>query len=474
MSVVDPYASQLSRNSTAHVFLSARRIDRLLASIVAEYIEFCGRIRYFGGVIAIITLYFIIHSIRLQGMIRIYSSEFFEFLQYFPCIAIIGARQCGKTTLAKIVGKDWPYFDLEKLADRNLIAKDPDLFFAMNSNHIVIDESQELPALFPALRVAIDADRGTNGRFILTGSSSPELLTSISESLAGRIAVIHLSPLGYCEIHEPTQPLLAKLLSESASLDRLEAELKPRGTLQDAHQYWLRGGYPEPWLKNSPRFWQLWMDNYFDTYVTRDVSRHFPRLDLIRYKQLIGSLAQLSGSVINYSDMARNLDTTQKTIKEYLQIAHGTFLWRNIPAFTPQSLKRLVKHPKGYLRDSGILHYLLRTTSLDQLLTHPQMGRSWESMVTEQILRQFDMIGEKVEPSYWRTCAGAEVDLVLQGRFGLVPIEIKHTQSLRAKELQGLRNFMDEFKSPYGLVIHNDTRITRIDKDILGIPFCWM
>jgi predicted AAA+ superfamily ATPase len=407
-------------------------------------------------------------------MERIYSDEFAEFLQYFPCIAIIGARQCGKTTLAKLVGKDWPYFDMERMADRSMIAQDPDLFLSLNPNHIVIDEAQELPALFPALRVAIDADRGRNGRFILTGSSSPELLTSISESLAGRIAVIHLSPLAFCEIHQPKQAMLCRLLTEGASLERIETELKPRGTLQDAHQYWLRGGYPEPWIKNSPRYWQLWMDNYFDTYVARDVARHFPRLDLVRYKQLIASLASVSGTVINYSDLARNLDVTQKTIKEYLQIAHGTFLWRNIPAYTPHSLKRLVKHPKGYIRDSGLVHYLLRTTSLDQLLVHPQMGHSWESMVIEQILRQFDMIGERVEPSYYRTCAGAEVDLVLQGTFGVIPIEIKHTQAVRSKQILGIRNFLDEFPCPYGLVIHNDIRITRIDKDILGIPMSWL
>lgn len=407
-------------------------------------------------------------------MERIFSDEFTEFLQYFPCIGIIGARQCGKTTLAKLVGQGWSYFDMEKIADRTLVARDPDQFLALHPHRIIIDEAQELPALFPALRVAIDANRGRNGRYVITGSSSPDLLHSISESLAGRIATLHLSPLSFCEIHQPRLPLLARLLCENASIDHIVNTLRPRATLQEAHEYWLRGGYPEPWLKKSPRFWQLWMDNYFDTYVTRDVSRHFPRLDLVRYRQLIGSLATLSGNIVNYSDLARNLDTTQKTIKEYLEIAHGTFLWRNIPAYTPQSMKRLVKHPKGFLRDSGILHYLLRATTLNQLLVHPQMGRSWEAMVSEQILRQFDMIGEKVEPSYWRTSAGAEVDLVIQGRFGTIPIEIKHTQAVRPKDILGLRNFLDEFQCPYGIVIHNDTRITHIEKNIIGIPFCFM
>lgn len=407
-------------------------------------------------------------------MERVYSDEFFEFLQYFPAIAIIGARQCGKTTLAKLVGQGWDYFDLEKGADRQLVERDPDLFLKLHPGRLILDEAQELPQLFPALRVAIDEDRERMGRFILTGSSSPHLLQSLSESLAGRIATIPLSPLSFCEIHRTNSPLLAQLFVNRASFDDIANTLQPRGTLADAHQYFLRGGYPEPWIKNSPRFWQLWMDNYFDTYITRDVSRHFPRMDIIRYKQLIASLGAISGQIVNLSDLARHLDVSQKTIKEYLYIAHGTFLWRNIPAYTPTSLKRLVKHPKGYLRDSGLLHYLLRTSRLEQLLAHPQMGHSWECMVIEQILRQFDMIGHRVEASYWRTSAGAEVDLILEGDFGRVPVEVKYTQQVRAKDLLGLRHFMEEFHSPWGIVIHNDDRITRIDDNILGIPFCWI
>jgi len=136
--------------------------------------------------------------------------------------------------------------------------------------------------------------------------------------------------------------------------------------------------------------------------------------------------------------------------------------------------KRLVKHPKGFLRDSGLLHHLLHIPGQAQLLAHPQMGHSWEAMVIEQLLRGFEFLGERVTASYWRTSAGAEVDLVLEGRFGLLPVEIKHTQAVKPQQLLGLRRFLKEFPAPFGVVIHNDERVTRIDHNILGIPFSFL
>ncbi len=158
---------------------------------------------------------------------------------------------------------------MEKASDFDIIARDPDLFLRLNPNQIAIDEAQLLPELFASLRVAIDADRGKPGRFIITGSSSPDLINSISESLAGRVAIIEMGPFTFAETRQKLLPKLASLISNRASLPDFQALSVPRDTLQVQHDYWFLGGYPEPWLRDNHRFKTLWMQNYIRTYSTQ-------------------------------------------------------------------------------------------------------------------------------------------------------------------------------------------------------------
>jgi predicted AAA+ superfamily ATPase len=182
-------------------------------------------------------------------------------------------------------------------------------------------------------------------------------------------------------------------------------------------------------------------------------------------------LGGLSGRVLNYAEVARALGVSQPTARDYFDIAHGTFIWRMVPAFSRDVVKRVVKHPRGYLRDSGLLHALLRIPDTDALLSHPQMGASWEGMVVEEILRQLSALGVAHEYSYYRTGAGAEVDLVLEGNFGRVAIEIKHTSSVGGRDLRGLRDFVTEQKARVGVVINNDALPRRYEEDLIGLPF---
>lgn len=392
-----------------------------------------------------------------------------ELLSLFPCVAIIGVRQCGKTTLLKELSGGWNFFDLEKNSDYQVIAQDPDLFFRLNTDKVILDESQLLPKLFPALRVAIDNDRHKCGRFILSGSSSPELIKSISESLAGRIAVIELAPFSLTEAAGlPQSPLYKKIL-DSEPLENF-SQLTPRISIQDIHTYWLRGGYPEPWIKDSPRFTKLWQQNYFQTYLNRDVLRMFPGLNAQKYTMFLQLLANLSGNIINYSDAARILGISQPTAREYFHIAHGTFTWRHIPPYEKNAVKRIIKHPKGYLRDTGLLHFLLHLPDTNALLTHPAMGHSWEAMVIENIIRGFNALGAAFEYFHYRTSGGAEIDLILEGDFGLIPVEIKYTQSVNPRELRSLRDFIMERDCHFGIVINNDERVRLYDQKIIGIP----
>lgn len=164
-------------------------------------------------------------------------------------------------------------------------------------------------------------------------------------------------------------------------------KLKLQADLKLIHKYWFNGGYQEPWIRNKQRFYELWYMEYVKTYIERDISKLFPALNKQRFRQFIELLGGLSGQVINYSNIARTLNVSQPTIKEYFKIAHGTFIWRQILPYEKNIQKRIVKHPKGHLRDSGLSHYLMRIKDLDHLLGHPVMGLICESMVIKEILR---------------------------------------------------------------------------------------
>ncbi len=414
----------------------------------------------------------------MRGMKRAYEALLKEYLSLFSCVGIVGARQTGKTTLLGTLPEEWKRIDLERFSDLESLSRDPDLFLRLNPAKVAIDEAQMLPAVFAALRVAIDADRETPGRFVITGSSSPKLLKSISESLAGRIAIIEMSPLLWAEIHpfedgEGDSALTIAARRKAQAADVLDAAT-PRGTLQEAHDYWFRGGYPEPWLKATERFRLPWMEQYVNAYVYRDVARLFPGLDLPKFRQLLGMLAGLSGNVLNYSDVARTLGVSQPTVRDYFEIADGTFLWRRIASYERNVMKRIVKHPKGYMRDSGLLHYLSRIPDVSALLVHPQMGNSWEGMVIEEIIRQLKAAGCGFDYYYYRTAAGAEIDLVLEGDFGLLPVEIKYTQNVDGRSLRALRDFVSEHGCRMGLVINNDEAPRLYEENIVGVPFNWL
>ena len=410
----------------------------------------------------------------MQGMKRQYHQLIQDYLGYFPCVVLVGARQTGKSTLIEMVAGDREIFDLEARADYNQLANDPDLFLRLNDKPIAVDEAQLLPELFPALRVAIDRDRGAYGKYLLSGSSSPDLLSAISESLAGRVGVIELAPFSFSETREIDSPKLLSLFSgdmdagkilkqwSSTSVDKADEAIA---------RYWFRGGYPEPWLRDAEQFNEVWNEQYLKTYVERDVARLFPNLSSMRFRRFVELLAGCSGTIINYYNIARILDVSQPTVKDYFDIAHGTFIWRTVPAYSKKVSKRVSKHPRGYLRDSGLLHHILQIPSYRRLLSHPQMGFSWEGMVIEELLRTLNAAGIQHRPYYYRTTGGAEVDLILEGKFGLIPFEIKHTQSINPRHLRPIRDFVDEFDCDFGIVINNDEKVRRYDRKLLGIPF---
>ncbi len=264
---------------------------------------------------------------------RVYEHKINDLLDMFPAVAIIGPRQCGKSTLVRMCCPNWKYYDLERPDDYKLITDDPLAFFSINSRDVIIDEAQQYPDLFKVLRSVIDEKRSIKGRFILTGSSSPEIVKGLTESLAGRIAVLEMAPFKACEFFNKPLPKLYDLLtSKNTQLDDFE-KLEMQIPLPQMLNFWFSGGYPEPTITNDEGFKKQWMENYFSSYFDRDIRRLFPKLNIHNFRRFITLLTQQSGTQLNNNSIARSLEVDSKTIKDYLDIVHNTFIWRNLSPF---------------------------------------------------------------------------------------------------------------------------------------------
>ncbi|MDF1614068.1 ATP-binding protein [Desulfurivibrio dismutans] len=391
----------------------------------------------------------------------------------FPVVAIIGPRQCGKSTLVRRLRPEWQYYDLESPDDYQLISSDPGRFLTLHPGELIFDEAQQYPELFRTLRGAIDADRGRKGRYLLTGSSSPEIVRGISESLAGRIATVELWPFKQSEFQETGIPdCYQRLLAKNAD-PRDFLNLKPVLPLPESLEIWRRGGFPEPLIAGAEQegFYRQWMENYLINYVGRDIRQLFPRLNVHNFRRFLTLLAQFSGHQLNMSDIARTLEVSVSTVKDYLDIIHQTFLWRNLPPYTGNRLKKVQKAKKGFFRDQGLLHFFLRINDLDSLLLHPVAGFSFESFVTEEIIRGLQAtMATQLEFSYYRTIDRSEVDLIIEGDFGTVPVEIKLGSVAKKAALRGLENFLADTGSPFGIVVNSGKRPELLTEKIVQLP----
>ena len=313
-------------------------------------------------------------------------------LDRFPAVALIGPRQCGKTTLARTLSR--LYFDAEQNADRVRLDLEWDAV-AAGRRLAVIDEAQTWPELFPRLRAAIDADRRRNRRFLLLGSVSPGLMREVSESLAGRLALVELTPF---------------LLSELAggSLARL----------------WLQGGFPDGGILGGGNY-PAWQRDYTALMAQRDLPAWGLPARAQTTQRLLHMLAAVHGQIWNASALGQSLGLSYHTVNTYLDFLEGAFLVRRLAPWNERITKRLIKSPKTYLRDSGLLHALLGIAGREALLRHPAAGASWEGFVIEQILGHLAARGGRFEPFFFRTSDGHEVDLVLQADRLRIAVEIK-------------------------------------------------
>ena len=320
----------------------------------------------------------------MQVYPRVLSGELLELLDQFPAVVLTGPRQCGKTTLAHLLagelGRSSTYLDLENLADRRKLT-DPDAFLDPLAGELVIlDEVQRIPDLFPQLRGIIDRRREP-GRFLLLGSASPVLLRQAGESLAGRIAQVELTPFRLSEVAAERQARL-----------------------------WTRGGFPDSFLASSEARSFRWREEFIRTFLERDIPQLGFRVPAESLHRLWQMLAHHHGQLLNKSQLGQSLDVTHATVGHHLDMLTQTYMVRSLPPLLPNLKKRLVKSPKVYLRDSGLLHGLLGLESAEDLRGHPVFGASWEGFALEQVLHAHP--GWRA--SHFRTATGVELDLVLE------------------------------------------------------------
>jgi len=343
-----------------------------------------------------------------------------EGLANFPAVALLGPRQVGKTTLAQEVIESQEgslYLDLERPSDLRKL-EDPELYLeslrTRNPEGLVcLDEIQRVPDLFPVLRSLIDAE-GRNGQFLLLGSASRELIRESSETLAGRIIFLELTPL---------------LASEVGGHDR-----------DSLLQYWLRGGFPRSYLASSDEASLLWRESFGQTFLERDIPQLGFQVPAETIRRLWRMLAHNHGQLLNSSQLGTSLGISHTTLRSYLDLLTQTFMVRQLAPFEANVKKRLVKSPKVYLRDSGILHSLLEIGSLDALFGHPVLGASWEGLMIENVIAALP----RWRPSFYRTSHGAEIDLIMSRGERHIAIECKASASPKVR--RGFWSALDDTK----------------------------
>jgi predicted AAA+ superfamily ATPase len=317
-------------------------------------------------------------------------------LRASPVVAVIGPRQCGKTTLARALAGTTrsTYFDLEDALDLERLAQ-PKIALGQLDGLVVIDEVQRRPDLFPVLRVL--ADQGRRGRrFLILGSASPELLRQGSETLAGRIAFVEMAGFDLGEVGAAAQRRL-----------------------------WWRGGFPRSFLARSDAASNQWRRDFIRTFLERDVLQLGIRVPAPVLRRLWMMLAHYHGQVWNASEIARSLGEAHTTVKRHLDALTGALVVRQLQPWYENLGKRQVKAPKVYVRDSGLLHALLGADSAAALDAHPKVGASWEGIVIEELI---GLAGER-NAFYWRTQAGAELDLLLFVRGLRIGVEVKYADA---------------------------------------------
>ena len=372
-------------------------------------------------------------------------------LSQFPAVALLGPRQIGKSTLARAIvderGKDNAHrLDLERPRDKAQLAE-PELYLEAHRDQLVVlDEIQQAPNIFATLKSVIDDRRAAgrpSGHFLLLGSASIDLLRQSAETLAGRITYIELPGLTLDEIKQAAPDSSADVLTNTL---------------------WLRGGFPDSYLADDDAQSTAWREAFIQTYLERDIPALGPRVPAETLRRFWTMLAHKQGSVRNAAQLANALDLSGQTIARYTDLLVDLLLLRALEPWHKNVGKRIVKSPKYYVRDSGLLHTLLDITTLDGLLSHPVVGMSWEGFAIEQVLAH----AQGFAPYYYRTSTGTEIDLILERGERRIAFEIKRTLSPSVST--GFRSAATDVGATERYYLYPGTERYPLDRDTDAVP----
>ncbi|MCG3203420.1 MAG: hypothetical protein KCHDKBKB_00078 [Elusimicrobia bacterium] len=366
-------------------------------------------------------------------------------LKNFSVVTVLGPRQCGKTTFVRHSLSDWDYFDLEKTSDRVPFEQDAEARLAQFPSKLILDEAQRFPEIFPLLRGMVDEDPRKKGRFVLLGSASPSLVRHISESLAGRTAFLDMTPFCWDEI-------------------------KGQSEVGDPKDLWLKGGFPDAFLQKKNDIRWEWFEAYVRTFVERDLPSLGIDISISQMHKLWAMLAHFNGGIWNASQLASSLGVSYHLVNRYTDILEQTFLIRKLVPFFANLRKRIVKSPKVYFRDTGLLHFFLGIRDKKTLDVHPGRGASWESFVIEHVIAGYQLQASGSRPYYWRTATGSEVDLLIEHEGRLIPFEIKLHSAPVENDARGLISCMNDLGLKRGYVLCPAQNRYSIGKGIEVLP----
>jgi hypothetical protein len=386
----------------------------------------------------------------------------------FPVVVLIGPRQSGKTTLLQhFSASSIPLVSLELPDVRQAASVDPRGFLALYPSPVIFDEIQYAPELLPYIKHAVDTNRNQPGQFILTGSQNLLLMQQVTESLAGRAAILKLLPMSQREIdHAPDKPLAWE--RELPGTQPVSSRL----TMPPLWEGILRGAYPEL-IAQPDRDAGLWQSSYVQTYLERDVRNLRTIGNLTLFQTYLRALASRNAQLLNLSDLARDVGISVSTAKDWLSILEASFQILILRPYYVNAGKRLVKAPKIYFMDTGLLCYLVGLKDSRHAASGPMGGGIFENLVVLEVFKTLTHRGESPATYFWRTSAGEEVDLIIETQDRLIPIEVKTSATPRPEMSAGIAGFMKSFasKAISGYVIHPGDTTLPLGKNILAIPF---
>ena len=395
----------------------------------------------------------------------------------FPVLTITGPRQSGKSTLIKHYiensKEDWIYYSLDNREQLAKIKNDPTLFVKSFKANIALDEIQKAPELFHAIKEFVDSD--PKFKIILSGSANFLLLKTITESLAGRVGILELLPFSFSEWLElKSNKLIEKIIAHRNidSLFDLLLKIKRNHVSYDKlFKFIISGGYPKISFIKQELQWD-WFQSYITTYIERDLRDFAQIANLDAFQTVYKAVGFQTGNILNLQNLSSDTGISTKTIKQYISILEASYQCKSLPAYYSNTRKQLIKRPKVFYLDTGIINYFYQNKNVDEMINRGNWGAILETFVYLEVLKEVKDISYKPSLHFWRTNSGAEVDFIINTNKYLYPIEVKAGIKIESLSIRGLKSFLDAEKNkcPFGIIFYRGEEFYLPDEKIIAIP----